>query len=270
MQVCTATPCCIARLTPLAKGLSGLVAAKECLEEGFDVDVFEALPHIGGQWAYQDPDPETGEVMSSVYKGVILNSCRDTSAFTDFPLDPKRYPPFMDHKLQLRYMQEYADHFDLLRHIQLSTPVNKAEPLEDGTWRVVVQPKGQEPIEGVYDAVFACSSNKTIPNDPAFPGKETFQGKYMHSHYYRSASPFEGKRVAIIGLGASAIDIACELVAASKEVHVVTRRGAWVVPRFIFGKPAEHWDGKPLFRSDACFRSRNRRSHRYETPKRNC
>lgn len=222
--------------------MSGLVAAKESLEQGFDVDVFEALPHIGGQWAYRDPDPETGEVLSSVFKGVILNACRDTSSFTDFPLDPKRYPPFMDHKLQLQYLQEYTDFYNIRPRVQLNTKVVRAESLANGTWRLEIQRANDERSEAIYDAVMACSGHYSIPNDPPFPGKENYQGDYMHSHWYRSPSKFEGKRVVVIGLGASAVDIACELVPACKEVHIITRRGAWVVPRFVLGKPAETWN----------------------------
>jgi dimethylaniline monooxygenase (N-oxide forming) len=70
--------------------MSGLTTLKECLAAGFNATVFEAQDHIGGQWQYTDPDPVTGEVHSSIYQGTVFNSCRDTSSFSDFPMDPAR------------------------------------------------------------------------------------------------------------------------------------------------------------------------------------
>jgi dimethylaniline monooxygenase (N-oxide forming) len=52
------------------------------------VTVFEARDNIGGQWYYEEPDPATSEVQSSMYEGTISNTCRDTSSFSDFPMDP--------------------------------------------------------------------------------------------------------------------------------------------------------------------------------------
>lgn len=184
-----------------------------------------------------------------------MNSCRDTTSFTDFPLDPARNPPFLDHHHALQYLREYAEFFDLERHVRLNTRVIKAEPLGDGQWKVRHQTKGEEPVEATYDAVFACSGTKGFLNDPAFPGRESYEGDYSHSHTYRTPNRYEGKSVALIGLGASAVDIACELVPACKEVHVITRRGAWTVPRFIFGQPAEAYDSEWARSSLALFKS---------------
>ncbi|KAF2092607.1 flavin-containing monooxygenase [Rhizodiscina lignyota] len=231
------------KVAVVGAGLSGLSSIKECLTAGFEVEAFEALPHIGGQWAYCDPDPETGEVYSSIYQGVLLNSCRDSSTFSDFPLDPARYPVYFNHKLFLQYIHEFADFWDLKRHIQLNTKVLKCEQLEDGRWKVQRQTKGEEPVENIYDALFACNGRNTYAYTPHFPGKDTFEGQWLHSHYYRTPGPFTGKRVTIIGLGSSAVDIACEL-APHAEVHLITRRGGWIIPRFALGKPVEAYDSR--------------------------
>lgn len=229
------------RVAVIGAGLTGLVAIKENLSEGSSVQCFEKLGHIGGQWAYSPEAPEG--VHSSMYHGCILNSCRDTSSFSDFPLDPARYPDYFSHYLQLRYLNEYADHFKVKKHIRFNTQVLQCVPAAQGGWTLEVQEKDGEREEHHFDALICASGALATPVTPDFAGRESFRGELLHSHHYRTPSPFEGKRVAIIGLGSSAVDIACELGPQAAELHLITRRGGWVLPRYVLGKPLEAWDG---------------------------
>lgn len=114
------------------KGPSGLVAIKECVAAGFSVQCFERGRAIGGQWLYEpNPGPDTH---SSVYDGVILNSCRDTTGFSDFPVDPARYPIYYSHELHLRYIREYAAHSELERHVRFRAAVVGCAPTKEGGW----------------------------------------------------------------------------------------------------------------------------------------
>lgn len=213
---------------------------------------FEARPEIGGQWAQQPdatPDSAPESVQSSMYDGVVLNSCRDSSALPDFPLDPARYGDYFSHRLQLRYMREYAAHFRLEEHIRLGARVVACEPRGDGGgWSVRIQmgeeEEKEEGEEHLYDAVFVCVGHLSTPSTPEFAGREGFRGQLLHSHYYRRPGPFERKRVVLVGFGSSAVDIACELAPGAEEVHVVSRRGGWVLPRYVLGKPTEAWDSE--------------------------
>ncbi|KAI0011409.1 flavin-containing monooxygenase [Xylariaceae sp. FL0662B] len=233
------------RVAIIGGGLSGLVSLKECLAEGFEVEAFEARAEIGGQWAYQPvPDDGSTELQSSMYDGVILNSCRDTTSFSDFPIDPARYGDFFGHRKMLRYIHEYADHFRLKKHVQLQTKVISCVQVEHGKWTVKLQREGREVEDRTYDAVFAAPGTSAIPSLPAFDGREAFRGEFFHSHFYRTPGRFEGKRVALIGIGSAAVDLACELSPGCREVHVIARRGGWIIPRYVLGKPAEAWDNR--------------------------
>ncbi|KAJ9308477.1 hypothetical protein DTO217A2_1970 [Paecilomyces variotii] len=225
-------------------GFSGIATAKECLAEGFSVTVFEARDNIGGQWYYEDPDPVTGEAHSSVYEGTISNSCRDTSSFSDFPMDPSRYPDYYGHKLSLQYINEYANHFGVKQHVRLHTKVVSCNELEGNQWEVAYVTNGGERKEEIYDALFVCSGKNTKPHIPAFKGMESFQGEIFHSHVYRRPEGFKGKRVAIIGFGSSAVDIASEICEQGEQCYLITRRGGWVCPRYVFGKPVQAWDSR--------------------------
>ncbi|KAK2744132.1 hypothetical protein FQN57_004392 [Myotisia sp. PD_48] len=238
------------RIAIIGAGISGLVSLKTCLEMGLsDVRIFEQRDSLGGQWNYQEPDPHTGASTSSIYENVILNSCRDTSCFSDFPIDPARYPDYFGHRQFLNYIHEYVTRFDLKSYIKFNTSVIscRQEEADQKKKKWIVQYQGNddnESVEEVYDAVFACSGTNSHPLIPSFEGMESFQGQLLHSHVYRNPSIFAGKKVAIIGFGNSAADLSCEIRTVAKEVHLITRRGGWVIPRYVLGKPAEMYTSR--------------------------
>lgn len=176
-----------------------------------------------------------------------MKSCRDTTAFSDRPIDPERYPEFLTHAQFLAYIREYVAHYQLMAYIQLNTRVISCRQLEGSEKWVVVSLKngeGNEPVEQIFDAVIACSGLFSKPYIPEFKNMGRFKGEVLHSQVYRNPSPFDGKRVAVIGFEDSAADISCEVRNVAKEVHLITRRGGWVMPRSIFGKPTETYQSK--------------------------
>jgi dimethylaniline monooxygenase (N-oxide forming) len=252
------------------QGISGLTALKECLANGIDATVFESRSDIGGQWNYEEhPQPlprlnaescsntqsirlsQHSAFTTNMHEGVVLNSCRDTTHFSDFPMSPDRYPEFFGHRLFKQYIDEYTDYYGLRGYIRVNTPVLLCKVLESGQWCVTYRTAEGATANEQYDAVFACSGRVSTPLLPEFPGRERFKGEFMHSHVYRRPGRFEGKKVAVIGFGNSAADVSCEVAPQAKELHLITRRGGWVVPRYAFGKPAEAFNSKIWLPSDA-------------------
>ncbi len=70
----------------------------------------------------------------------------------------------------------------------------------------------------------------------------------MHAHYYRTPDLLEGKRVVVLGIGNSATDIAVESSRVARETYLAMRRGAYIVPKFMFGRPTDHLTDCPLAR----------------------
>lgn len=70
----------------LGAGATGMTATKACLEQGFDVVVYERTNYTGGLWRYQEKLDENGT--ASVMKSTIINSSKEMSAFSDFPPPP--------------------------------------------------------------------------------------------------------------------------------------------------------------------------------------
>ncbi|NWT73298.1 FMO5 monooxygenase, partial [Prunella himalayana] len=238
-------------------GSSGLCAIKACLQEGLEPVCFERTGDIGGLWRFEE-HPEDGR--ASIYRSVIINTSKEMMCFSDFPI-PEDFPNYMHNSKIMEYFRMYAQHFDLLRHIRFrvragpegevaagaGAQVPDTAPLcqtsvcrvskrpnfaSSGQWEVLTESDGKQEA-AVFDAVLVCSGHHTNAHLPlsSFPGLEKFEGCYLHSRDYKSPQPFMGKRVVVVGIGNSGIDIAVELSHTAKQVFLSTRRGSWVLHR---------------------------------------
>ena len=93
-----------------------------------------------------------------------------------------------------------------------------------------------------FDALVVANGHHWDPRYPDFPG--SFDGETIHSHHYidpTRRSTLRGKRIVVVGIGNSAADIVSELSqkAYDNRVFISTRSGAWVVPKYVFGRPAD-------------------------------
>jgi dimethylaniline monooxygenase (N-oxide forming) len=166
----------------------------------------EARDGCGGQWLYEDVSlpPSTATPSSSMYQSVTIQSPRDMMSFSDFPMDPSRYTHFSRHDGVLAYLNEYADFFDLRSHIQFSSTVVKVQQRDDSKWLVWWQCNSAPDIHvDVFDAVFGCTGRHSAPRTPDFKNLSCFRGMVLHSHWYRTPTPFAGQKVLVIGLGNS-------------------------------------------------------------------
>uniref|UniRef100_A0A8C5U9Q2 Flavin-containing monooxygenase n=1 Tax=Malurus cyaneus samueli TaxID=2593467 RepID=A0A8C5U9Q2_9PASS len=166
------------------------------------------------------------------------------SAFSDFPF-PEDFPVFLPNAQFLEYLWRYAEHFSLREHIRFGTTVVSIRQQPDfastGQWNVVTEADGKQKTE-VFDAVMVCSGNFSEPSLPlhSFPGIERFRGQYFHSRQYKHPDVFQGKRVLVVGMGNSGVDIAVEASRVATKVTISTTRGAWLLGRvFEHGYP---WD----------------------------
>lgn len=128
----------------------------------------------------------------------------------------------------LAYIDRMIDDHDLDKHIRYSHLVTGLRFAEtDGTWQVQVADR--EPI--IARAVVVASGPLSTPGYPEIPGLEEFTGHRMHSAAWDHDYDFAGKKVGVVGTGASAVQLIPELVRAGAEVTVYQRTPGWVLPR---------------------------------------
>lgn len=239
----------------IGAGISGLLACKYALSKGYRPIVFEAQSGIGGVWT------KTVEITK-------LQTPKPAYQFSDFPWPDCVTEVFPDQNQVLEYLESYARHFDLLHHIRFNTKVvsidyegassevqqawalwgGTGEPFDSkgGKWNVIIQDTkslSSEVFE--FDFVIICVGRFSgIPNIPEFPqgkGSEVFQGKVIHSMDYAAmdyASAKElvrGKRVVVVGLQKSALDIAMECSTSNgvdNPCTVIYRTEHWNIPDY--------------------------------------
>jgi cation diffusion facilitator CzcD-associated flavoprotein CzcO len=102
---------------------------------------------------------------------------------------------------------------------------------------VTVQSRGGAPRCRRYFSVVVANGHHWNPKLPHFPGE--FHGETLHSHNYRTPDAMRGKRVLVVGIGNSGCDIACEVSRVASKTFLSTRRGAHIIPKYIFGKPLD-------------------------------
>ncbi|KAJ3032242.1 Dimethylaniline monooxygenase [N-oxide-forming] 4, partial [Rhizophlyctis rosea] len=203
----------------IGAGAAGLVAAKELLAAGFNVTVFEKGSDVGGIWAYSE-DVNTPSVM----RQTVMNLSSAQMVFSDFPF-PEDYPPYLPHQLYHRYLQSYAKHFDVLRHIHFHTTVVSANHSDDG-WTIVSTSEANNMTkEDVFDRLVVAVGQYHHPYIPDVEGQDEFKGEVVHSIQYKSFEPFKNKRVLVVGVGNSAADVAVDLAGNASEVILTGRRG---------------------------------------------
>ena len=217
------------RVCVIGAGSSGIAGAKALLEHGVPFDVYEKSDRVGGNWVFGNRNG-----MSSAYRTLHINTSRERMEYSDFPM-PKDFPDFPHHSHIARYFDDYVEHFGLREHIRFETGVEHAGRGEDGVWEVRVE--GGDVHE--YDAVMVANGHHWDPRwpEPRFPG--SFSGREMHAHDYKGPEDFEGRRVVILGMGNSAMDLAVDASYVASETYLAARRGAHVVPKYLAGKPID-------------------------------
>ncbi|CAI2351121.1 unnamed protein product [Caenorhabditis sp. 36 PRJEB53466] len=221
-------------------GASGLPSLRHALLYGVDVTCLEATDQVGGLWKYKPQETE----LSSVMKTTVINTSKEMTAYSDFPPEPTM-ANFMHNTEMHRYLESYANHFGLLKHVKFNHKVNSIDRNEDyektGKWKVNYTDDQGATYDATFDGVLLCSGHHTIPHWPQkFEGQDDFKGRIIHSHSYKDHRGYEDKVVVVVGIGNSGGDVAVELSRIAKQVYLVTRRGTWIFNRiFDYGKPID-------------------------------
>jgi cation diffusion facilitator CzcD-associated flavoprotein CzcO len=223
----------------IGAGCSGFTTAKRLQDDGIAFDWFEMSDRIGGNWAFQNPNGR-----SAAYASLHIDTSKWRLQFEDFPC-PAGWPDFPHHSLIAGYFNAYVDHFGLRPHVQFNREVRRVWQEGAGWYAEVVHDGingGTATQHGPYSHVTVCNGHHWHPNIPDIPG--SFTGTEFHARKY--LTPFDpvdmrGKTIVVVGLGNTAVDIASELGQRSLDTRLIVaaRRGVWVFPKYLNGKPMD-------------------------------
>jgi hypothetical protein len=205
------------RVAVIGAGLTGVSSAAHCIGHGFDVQLFEARPKdkgLGGIWSRVNSTSSL-QVHSIMYR--FHPSVKYTTAY---PSQKEIREQIID--LWKRYGLQKRTVFD--------TPVTSVKQTKDGKWIINDNEEEYGRFDGVIASVGVCGD----PKMPPLPDQDRFNGKIFHSTEL-DGKDVEGKKVLIIGGGASAIE-ALEFAVKSKagEIDVLSRSDKWIIPRNVF------------------------------------
>ncbi|MBJ7520065.1 MAG: NAD(P)-binding domain-containing protein [Solirubrobacteraceae bacterium] len=215
----------------IGAGSSGIAAIKELHTRGIDVVGYEASDRIGGNWVFGNTNG-----MSAAYRHLHINTSRTRMEYADFPM-PASYPDYPRHDQIAAYFEDYVDHFGFRDRIRFETKVTSAVRSDDGAWELTDDRGGTQ----AYDMLLVANGHHWDPRwpEPAFPGSDDFTGVQMHAHSYIDNEMLRGKDVVILGMGNSAMDIAVESSYVAENTYLAARRGAWIVPKHMAGRPTD-------------------------------
>uniref|UniRef100_A0A6G1SJ72 Flavin-containing monooxygenase n=1 Tax=Aceria tosichella TaxID=561515 RepID=A0A6G1SJ72_9ACAR len=248
----------------IGAGVCGLVSVKICLENGLRVTCFDKSSKYGGLWKYRpDSEDPNGSFEPSVMKTTILNTSKESSAFSDFP-PPAWLPNFMRHNHYMDYIESYVDRFKLKPHLKLEHEIIKCWPEwrrqeereEAGQekqknsskadqdcnnhhikWLVQVRHlKTNEEFVYEFDRLMVAVGHHNIPFTPSYPGQARFKGEILHSARLKdilSNKKLIDKRVLVVGFGNSACDAANDIAQVAKKCYVSCHRGQWFDGRYL-------------------------------------
>lgn len=221
------------RIAIIGAGPSGITALKNLVDQGLDVVAFDRNQEVGGNWIYSEDESH-----SSVFETTHIISSKTLSQYEDYTFDDfdPAVSDYPSHGELRRYFQAYAKHFNLYQFIEFRTLVIHCEQIDSNNWEITTEKDGSRKVES-FTHLVVCNGHHWKPRFPEYPGE--FSGEFIHSHNFKKAAPFAGKRVLVIGGGNSACDVAVETSRVSQKTSISWRRGYRIVPKFFFGKPSD-------------------------------
>jgi cation diffusion facilitator CzcD-associated flavoprotein CzcO len=204
------------RVVVVGAGFGGVAAAIELRRHGFeDVTVLERAPRLGGTWLYNTYPGCTCDVPSHLYSFSFAQR-RDWTRLCS-PQDEI-----------LRYLDDVAREHGVADLVVPNTDVTACEWDEEACEWTVRSADGRS---FRADAVIVATGQLHQPAVPRLPGADEFAGHSFHSARWDHSYQLAGKRVAVIGTGASAIQFIPRVAEQAERLYVFQRTGNWFLPR---------------------------------------
>ncbi|WP_324643709.1 NAD(P)/FAD-dependent oxidoreductase [Pseudarthrobacter sp. LT1] len=202
----------------IGAGIAGIAAAYRYSQAGVPFTVVEDAPTLGGTWA------------KNTYPGVRLDT--PTFGYSYSFAQRGDWPhQFAEGGDVLDYVRDVAERAGLVESIEFSTRlVRLVWDEESRTWQATTRHSGGQERVRSFAAVVSALGQLDRPNIPEFPGAELYRGVTMHSQEWSHDVDYRGKRVAVIGTGASAYQIVPALADEVSGLVLFQRSAPWMLP----------------------------------------
>ncbi|HEV7204795.1 MAG TPA: NAD(P)/FAD-dependent oxidoreductase [Jatrophihabitans sp.] len=211
----------------VGSGFGGMGAAIQLRRLGFDnLLILEREDDLGGTWHVNRYPGLAVDIASVTY----------SYSFEPNPYWSRLFAPGAELK---RYADHVADKYELRQHMRFNQVVQGALWDDDGQhWTVSIV--GAEPVTTRY--LVTATGFLSQPNTPDIPGIDSFAGKIIHTTKWDDSYDLRGKRVAVIGTGATAVQLIPEIAPLLEELTVYQRTAIWVTPKQdgAIPKPVQH------------------------------
>jgi 4-hydroxyacetophenone monooxygenase len=215
----------------IGAGISGLVTALKLRRAGIPHVVLERNDEVGGTW-YDNRYPGCGV---------------DTPSYLySFSFFPRHWSHHFSRRDELNtYLNDLADHFELRSAIRFGTEVQAAHWDEQRQrWIVTATDRDGRRQEFVANALVTAVGQLNKPKLPDIPGYDEFSGPAFHSAQWPDGVDTKGKRVAVVGTGASAMQVVPAVAPHAGHLTVFQRSPQWVAPNGMYFQPVGdrvHW-----------------------------
>ena len=203
----------------IGTGVAGLYQLHLLREQGLAVRAVDTASGVGGTWYWNRYPGAKFDSESYIYQYLF-----DKQLYADWTWS-ERFPSQPEIE---RWLNFVADRLDLRRDIQFSTTVTAASwDASRGRWTVETNTGDS------FDAQFivGCTGMLSAPLENRFPGQDTFNGKIVHTgRYPKQNLDLEGKRVGVIGVGATGIQVIQTIAPSVGELKVFVRTPQYVLP----------------------------------------
>ena len=200
----------------IGSGFAGLAMAYQLKASGReDFVVFEKEAGVGGTWRVNQYPGCACDVQSHLY----------SFSFAPNPDWSRMFAPQPEIR---EYLENCAEHFGLMPHIRLKTALAQARWDEDAQHWQIRTTDGEEHTARVLVSAMGGLSRPALPN---IPGLDGFSGKVFHSQQWDHDYDLNGKRVAVIGTGASAIQFVPQIQKQVARLDLYQRTPPWIIPK---------------------------------------
>jgi len=207
-----------AEVVVIGSGMSGILAGIKLQEAGIPFTILEKNADVGGTW------------LENTYPGCRVDSANHTYSYSFAPKDwPQHYSP---QKVLLGYFDQIATDYKIRDYIRFNTTVQSAEFDEvSGTWTVTATSVDGITETFVAQSVITAVGQLNRPKYPDIKGIGSFDGPAFHSGRWEDSHALDGKRIGVIGTGASAFQFIPEIARRAQDIVVFQRTPPWIAPR---------------------------------------